>query len=154
VHAGAAATLLATHRRETRGASVLSDHPFLDVLWTAFLLFLWVGWIALVVMVLIDLFRRDDFSGGRKALWALLIVVVPWLGVLIYLTMEGGGMSERRLDAVDAAQARKYEASQRAAATSDASSGAAAEIERGRALLEAGTITPAEFEKLKQRALG
>ena len=80
---------------------MLSDHPYLDVLWSGFLLFLWVGWNFLLVMVLMDVFRRDDFSGAKKAVWVLAIVVVPWLGVLIYLITQGDGMTERRFAAGD-----------------------------------------------------
>jgi hypothetical protein len=131
---------------------MLADHPFLDVLWTGFLLFLWVGWIFLVVMVLMDIFRRDDASGWVKALWALAIVVVPWLGVLVYLITQGDEMGQRRLSQLEAAQARMTRRV-RDAAASEGNGGAAAEIERAKALLDAGAVTPAEYEQLKQRAL-
>ena len=131
---------------------MLADHPFLDVLWTGFLLFLWVGWIFLVVMVLMDIFRRDDYSGWIKALWTLAIVVVPWLGVLVYLITQGDSMGQRRLSQLEEAQARMNQRV-RDAAASEGNGGAAAEIERAKALLDAGAVTPAEYEQLKQRAL-
>ena len=130
---------------------MLSDQPFLEVLWTGFLIFLWVGWIFLVVMVLMDIFRRHDTSGWSKALWVLAIVIVPWLGVLIYLITQGDSMGQRRLAEMEAAQARTTERV-RAAAASEPSTGAA-EIERAKGLLDSGAITPEEFAKLKERAL-
>src|SRR5215218_6879057 len=130
---------------------MLADQPFLDVLWTGFLLFLWVGWVFLVVLVLMDVLRRHDISGWSKALWTVAIVVVPWLGVLVYLISQGDGMGQRRLEAMEHAQQRAIDRSQSPAGGNGG--GVAAEIERAKALLDAGTITAAEFESLKQRAL-
>lgn len=62
-----------------------SDYPFLDVFWTMVIFFVWLMWISLVVMVLLDNFRRRDHSGGAKAAWALLIIFVPLVGVLAYM---------------------------------------------------------------------
>jgi hypothetical protein len=64
---------------------VASDYPFLDVFWTMVIFFVWVMWISLVVMVLLDNFRRRDHSGGAKAAWALLIIFLPLVGVLAYM---------------------------------------------------------------------
>ncbi len=130
---------------------MLSDQPFLEVLWSGFLIFLWVGWIFLVVLVLMDIFRRHDTSGWSKALWVIAIVIVPWLGVLIYLITQGDSMGQRRLAEMEAAQARATEHI-RTVAASEPSTGAA-EIERAKGLLDSGAITPEEFAKLKERAL-
>jgi hypothetical protein len=129
---------------------VLSDHPFLEVLWSGFLIFLWVGWIFLVVLVLMDIFRRHDNSGLSKALWVIAIVIVPWLGVLVYLITQGDSMGQRRLAEMQAQQERVNERV-RAAASEGTSS--AAEIERAKSLLDSGAITQAEFDQLKQKAL-
>ena len=129
---------------------MLSDHPFLEVLWSGFLIFLWVGWIFLVVLVLMDIFRRHDTSGWSKALWVIAIVIVPWLGVLVYLITQGDAMGQRRLAEMQAQQERVNERV-RAAASEGTSS--AAEIERAKSLLDSGAITQAEFDQLKQKAL-
>ena len=131
---------------------MLTDHPFLDVLWSGFLIFRWVGWIFLVVLVLMDIFRRHDTSGWSKALWVIAIVIVPWLGVLVYLITQGDSMGQRRLEEMQAAQARQTERIQSAAAGAQPA-GAAAEIERAKGLLDSGAITQAEYEQLKAKAL-
>ena len=130
---------------------MLSDHPFLDVLWSGFLIFLWVGWIFLVVLVLMDIFRRHDNSGWSKALWVIAIVIVPWLGVLVYLITQGNSMGQRRLEEMQLQQERVNERVR--AAASEGSGSSAAEIERAKGLLDSGAITQAEFDQLKQKAL-
>ena len=64
------------------------DYPILGLFWTMLILFLWVAWIMLVFHVLVDVFR-SDMGGFSKALWAIFVIVVPWLGVLIYLIATG-----------------------------------------------------------------
>lgn len=70
---------------------------FGEVLWTFFLVFIWVAWIWLVISILIDIFRSDDLSGWAKAGWTLLVVFLTWIGVLVYLIARGRGMNERRV---------------------------------------------------------
>jgi Phospholipase_D-nuclease N-terminal len=67
---------------------VAADYPFLDVMWTIFIFFAWVIWVSLVIMVLLDNFRRRDQSGWAKAGWTLLIIFVPLIGVLIYMIVR------------------------------------------------------------------
>jgi uncharacterized membrane protein YhaH (DUF805 family) len=62
-----------------------TDYPFLDIMWTMFIFFAWLIWIALLVMVLADNFRRSDQSGWAKAGWTLLVIFVPLIGVLVYM---------------------------------------------------------------------
>jgi hypothetical protein len=62
-----------------------SDYPFLDIMWTMFIFFAWVIWISLVIMVLIDNFRRRDHTGWAKAGWTLLVIFLPLIGVLTYM---------------------------------------------------------------------
>lgn len=73
----------------------MSNYPLLNLFWTMLIFFLFVAWIWLLIMVLADVFRSHDLSGWAKALWALFIVVVPWLGVIVYLIARGDSMSER-----------------------------------------------------------
>ena len=81
-----------------------ADYPFMDVLWTMLIFFFWVIWIWIVITVLIDVFRRDDIGGFAKAAWVIFVVILPWLGVLIYLIVEHDGMRDR---SVKQAQAQR-----------------------------------------------
>jgi hypothetical protein len=128
---------------------VAADYPFLDVLWSMFVFFAFVIWVWILFSVLVDVFRRHDLSGWGKAGWTLLLVVLPYLGVFIYLIAHGKEMAERSAKQHSAAQAQ-FDERIREAATSG---GPAAEIERAKQLLDAGAITPAEFEAIKQKAL-
>ena len=82
-----------------------ADYPFLDVFWTMLVFFFWVIWIWILITVLIDLFRRHDISGWGKAAWALFVIVLPYLGVFVYLITQGGKMAERRAEEIRASQA-------------------------------------------------
>ncbi len=72
-----------------------ADYPFMDVLWSMIIFFFWVIWIWIVITVLIDIFRRHDIGGFAKALWVIFVVILPWLGVLVYLISQHDGMRER-----------------------------------------------------------
>ena len=82
-----------------------ADYPFLDVLWTMILFFCWVAWIWLLIMIFSDLFRRD-LSGWAKAAWIFFLIVLPFLGALIYVIADGKGMTDRRVRDVAASQAQ------------------------------------------------
>src|SRR5215217_2592377 len=75
---------------------IAADYPFLDVFWTMLVFFGWVIWFWLLITVFADLFRRHDVSGWGKAGWTLFVIVLPFLGVLIYLIAQGRQMAERR----------------------------------------------------------
>ena len=126
-----------------------ADYPFLDLMWTMIVLVAWVLWIWLVISVLGDLYRRHDASGGKKVVWTLVVIFLPLLGVLIYLVANGDGMAERSAKRERAAQAQPDDYARSIAG----SGGAAAEIGRAKALLDSGTITQAEFEAIKAKAL-
>jgi hypothetical protein len=124
-----------------------ADYPFLDVFWSMLIFFCWVIWIWVVITVLIDVFRRDDISGWIKALWVVLVVILPWLGVLIYLIVEHRGMQER---SVRQAQEQKQAFD---SYVREAAGGSADEIAKAKELLDSGAITQAEFDQLKAKAL-
>jgi hypothetical protein len=126
-----------------------ADYPFMDVLWSMIIFFFWVIWIWIVITVLMDVFRRHDIGGFAKALWVIFVIILPWLGVLIYLIVEHDGMRERSMNQ---AQAQKEQFDQRVRSAAGGG-GSAAEIAKAKELLDAGTITPEEFEALKARAL-
>ena len=129
-----------------------ADYPLLDAFWTMLLLFFWVLWFWLLITVFVDLFRRHDMSGWVKALWAIFVIVLPYLGVFVYLISQGRHMAERNVREAQAYQSQMDEHIRSVASTSDGA-GPAAEIEKANQLLSSGAITQAEYETLKQKAL-
>ena len=125
-----------------------ADYPFMDVFWTMLIFFFWVIWIWILVTVLIDLFRRHDISGWGKAAWALFVIVLPYLGVFIYLITQGKSMAERRADEIRASRAA-FDDQVRSVAASDPGD----QIAKAKELLDSGAIDQAEFEQLKRKAL-
>jgi hypothetical protein len=128
---------------------VAADYPFLDVLWTMLIFFLWIAWFFLLFRIIVDVFRRRDLSGFGKTAWIIFVILLPFLGVFIYLITQGHKMGERDLEQARASQSQ-FDAYVQSVASSG---GAAAEIERAQKLLESGTITQAEFDAIKQKAL-
>ncbi len=124
-----------------------ADYPFMDLLWSMIIFFFWVIWIWIVITVLIDVFRRHDIGGFSKALWVIFVVILPWLGVLIYLIVEHDGMRDRGVKQAQAQQ-QAFDDYVR-----DAAGGSAAEIAKAKELLDSGAITQAEFDTLKAKAL-
>jgi hypothetical protein len=129
---------------------LLADFTFFDAFWSMIVFFLWILWFSLLFGIWADIFRRDDISGVRKALWLVFTIVVPFLGVLIYVIAENDGMTERNIARSRKAQ-RQFDEHIRDTA---GSGGAAAEIEKGKSLLDSGAITQEEFNALKANALG
>jgi hypothetical protein len=129
-----------------------TDYPFLNVFWTILVFFLWVIWFWLLITVFADIFRRHDLSGWLKALWVIFVIVLPYLGVFIYLITQGSHMAERNARDVRARQA-ELDDRIRTVAGGGAGGGAAAEIEKAKNLLDSGAITPTEYEAIKQKAL-
>jgi hypothetical protein len=127
-----------------------SSYDFLEFIWSMLVFFAWVIFIWVAITVLIDVFRRHDISGWGKAGWTVLVVILPWLGVLIYLIVNHQGMAERRYRESANAQAQFDDYVR---TTAGSGGGAASEIERGKRLLDDGAITPAEFESIKAKAL-
>jgi Short C-terminal domain/Phospholipase_D-nuclease N-terminal len=126
---------------------IATDYPFLDILWTMIIFFTWVVWIWIVITVFADLFRRHDISGWGKAAWVVFVIVLPFLGVLIYLIAQHDGMRERSMRQAEA-QKQAFDQYVR-----DAAGGSAAEIAQAKALLDSGAITQAEFDAIKAKAL-
>jgi Phospholipase_D-nuclease N-terminal/Short C-terminal domain len=126
-----------------------ADYPFLDVLWTMLIFFLWVIWFWLLITVFVDIFRRHDTSGFSKVLWCIFVIVLPFLGVFVYLLVNNDGMAERNIQKAQAQQAQFDQYVKQTAG----SGGAAAEIEKAKGLLDSGAITQAEFDAIKQKAL-
>lgn len=128
---------------------IATSYPFLDILWTTLIFFAWVIFIWIAITVLIDVFRRHDLSGWAKAAWVIFIVILPWIGVLVYLIVNHSGMAERRMKEVQSSQAQFDDYVRQTAGTA----GAAGEIEKAKALLDNGTINQQEFDSIKAKAL-
>ena len=126
-----------------------ADYPFLDLFWSMIIFFSWVIWIWMVFTILADVFRRRDLSGWGKAAWSVFLIVVPFLGVLVYLIAQHDGMAQR---SAEAAQSQKAQFDDYVRTTA-ASAGPAAEIDKAKGLLDSGAITPEEYAALKAKAL-
>jgi hypothetical protein len=128
---------------------IAADYPFLNILWSMIIFFLWVAWIWILILILSDVFRRRDLSGWGKAAWTVFVIVLPFLGVLIYLIAESDGMAERRAQD-EQGQRAQMDAYVKSVA---GSGGPAAEIDKAKQLLDSGAITQTEYEALKAKAL-
>jgi hypothetical protein len=126
-----------------------ADYPFLDILWTMIIFFAWVAWIWILVVLLMDVFRRRDIGGWAKAGWVIFLIILPFLAALIYLIANHDGMADRQAKQI-AGQQAQFDSYVRDVA---ADSGPAAEIDKAKKLLDDGTITQTEFEALKAKAL-
>ena len=127
---------------------VASSYPFLNIVWSMIIFFAFVIWIWLLITVFADIFRRRDIGGGMKAIWIIFVIVLPYLGVLIYLIAEHNGMADR-----SEAQMKQIKSQQDAYIQSVAGSSPADQIAQAKALLDSGTITQAEFDAMKAKAL-
>jgi hypothetical protein len=128
---------------------VADNYPFLEVMWTMFVFFAWVAWFMLLFRVIGDIFRRRDIGGGAKTMWLIFVLILPFLGVFIYLISQNDGMVQRQLEQVQAQRAQMDDYVRSVAP----SGGAAGEIEKAKALLDSGTITQGEYDAIKAKAL-
>jgi hypothetical protein len=126
---------------------------FWDVIVSIFWFMILVAWFWLIITVIADLFRDHTMSGGAKALWCLFIIVIPWLGVLVYMIARGGSMQERA-----EAQARRNDAAfqesvRRAAGTGTGTASTADELTKLADLRERGVISADDYERAKNKVL-
>ena len=129
---------------------IASSYPFADAMWTMLIFFVWILWFWLLFTVWFDIFRRHDISGWGKAGWLIFTIVLPFLGVFVYVIVENDGMTKR---SQERAQAQQNELDDYVRATAGGGGDATAQIEKAKSLLDSGTITQAEFDSLKQKAL-
>jgi hypothetical protein len=129
---------------------LLADsYPTGGILWSMFVFFIWIAWFMLLFRIFGDIFSRHDIGGGTKALWIIFVIVLPFLGVFVYMIANSKGMTER---AMERATAQRQQMDDYVRTTA-ASGGPAAEIEQAKRLLDSGAISQAEFDALKQKAL-
>jgi Phospholipase_D-nuclease N-terminal/Short C-terminal domain len=126
---------------------IAADYPFLEVFWSIVVFFAWVAWLLILFRILTDIFRRHDISGWGKAAWIVFVIVLPFLGVLVYLIANGKEMGQRDMEESRTARAQFDDY------VRSVSGGPAAEIEKAKQLLDNGTISQSEFEAIKARAL-
>jgi ABC-type multidrug transport system fused ATPase/permease subunit len=127
-----------------------ASYPFLNVFWTMCIFFLFFIWLMILFRVFGDIFRRHDIGGGAKTLWVIFVIIVPFLGVLIYILTQNDGMTQR---AIERAQGQQAQMDAYVQSVSGSGGGAADEIERAKSLLDSGAITAAEFDAIKAKAL-
>jgi ABC-type multidrug transport system fused ATPase/permease subunit len=125
------------------------NYPILDLIWTMFMFFVFVLWIWLLIAVFMDIFRSHDLSGGVKALWVFFIIILPFLGVLVYLIARGGKMHERAAEQA-VQQQKAFDAYVKQAAGSGSTADDLAKLAD---LKQSGAITDAEFEAQKAKIL-
>jgi len=125
------------------------NYPILDLIWTMFMFFVFVLWIWLLIAVFMDIFRSHDLSGGVKALWVFFIIILPFIGVLIYLIARGGKMHERAADQA-VQQQKAFDAYVKQAAGSGSTADDLAKLAD---LKQQGVISDAEFEAQKAKIL-
>jgi hypothetical protein len=127
------------------------DYPILGLFWTMLIFFLWIAWIILLFRVFADIFRNKEMGGFAKALWTIFVILAPFLGVFIYLIVEGRHMAERDLSQAQANEAA-FQAYVREAAGSSGG-GTAEELSKLAELRSSGVISDAEFEAQKAKLL-
>ena len=115
--------------------------------------FLFFAWFMCLFWVIGDIFRSSDLRGGGKTLWIIFVILIPWLGLLVYLIARGSGMQERQLEQVKAMHERQAEYIKSVANSSAPSATATEQIASAKSLLDSGAITQAEFDALKSKAL-
>ena len=125
----------------------MDDYPLLHLLWSMLLIFGFVIWFWLLITVFSDLFRRHDIGGGKKVLWIILLFASSFIGILIYLIVNGHGMAERNAKQMQQAQ-KQFDDH-----VKEVAGGSAAEIAHAKSLLDSGAITQEEFDTLKKKAL-
>jgi Mg2+/Co2+ transporter CorB len=130
-------------------ASSSYSYPILGAFWTIFIIFLWVIWFWILITVFIDIFRSHDLSGWAKALWFLFVLLIPLIGVLVYLIVRGSSMQERSVR-----QAQRSEQEFRSYVQDAASSSTPADqLAKLADLRDRGVITAEEFDREKAKIL-
>ena len=125
---------------------IAADYQFGEVFWTIVVFFAWFAWIWIAITCFIDIFRRHDIGGLHKAAWVVFIIVVPFLGVLVYLIAQHDEMRDRSMEQAKG-QGRDGPVRR------DTAGGSASEIAKAKELLDSGAITQAEYDSIKAKAL-
>jgi hypothetical protein len=127
------------------------DFPILGLFWTMLWFFLWIVWLILLFRVILDIFRDDDLGGFAKALWLIFVVLLPYIGVLVYVIARGRGMGQRDIERARAQEQAFQSYVRETAATSGG--GTADELAKLADLQERGVISEQEFQAQKAKIL-
>jgi hypothetical protein len=133
----------------TEGETVLAAYTFGDVMWSMFVFFAWILFFWMLFGVFGDLFGRHDISGWAKAGWTIFVIILPFLGIFVYLIVEGKSMGERAQRRAQAQQTQMDDYVRSVASSSSPTE----EIAKGKELFDSGAITQAEYDQLKAKAL-
>jgi putative oligomerization/nucleic acid binding protein/phospholipase D-like protein len=136
-------------KHDRRSEVLAYDYPLLGALWTMFIFFLWIIWFFLLFRVIVDIFRSHDMGGWAKAVWLLCVIVLPFLGVFVYVIARGDAMSRHD---VETAQAQK-EAFDAYVRETAGTGGSADQLAKLADLRERGVLSEAEFEREKTKIL-
>lgn len=126
-----------------------TSYPLLEVFWTMLIFFAFFIWIWLLITVFMDIFRRQDIGGWGKTAWIIFVIILPYLGVFVYLIAEHKGMTERSIKDQQQAKTQMDDYVRSVAGQTDPAS----QIASAKDLLDKGTITQSEFDAIKQKAL-
>jgi Short C-terminal domain/Phospholipase_D-nuclease N-terminal len=126
------------------------SYPLLDVFWTMLWFFLWILWFFLLIRVFMDIFRSRDLGGWGKAGWSIFVIILPFLGVFVYLIARGGKMAEREVRQTQA-QEEEFRTYVRQTAQGN---GTAEELAKLADLRDRGVISETEFQQGKEKILG
>ncbi|MGX5187327.1 SHOCT domain-containing protein [Streptomyces avermitilis] len=128
------------------------DYPLLSVFWSMLVFFLWIMWFILLFRIIVDIFRDDDMGGWAKAGWLVLVIVLPFLGVFVYVIARGKGMGRREV-AQARAQQESFESYVRETAKGGGRSSSVDELAKLSEIRARGDITDEEFRKAKELVL-
>jgi hypothetical protein len=138
-----------SHMRETMPLASSYSYPLLGAFWTIFEIFLWILWFWVLIYVFVDIFRSRDLSGWGKALWFLFVLIIPLIGVLVYVIARGGKMHEHTVQA----EQQQDQAFRSYVQDVAASPSPADQLTKLADLRDRGVITPEEFEREKAKIL-
>ncbi len=130
-------------------STLAATYPLMEVFWTMLIFFAFVVWLWILFTVIADTMRRHDIGGWGKVGWLAFIILLPYLGVFVYLIAEHKGMSERAIERQRAMQQQFADYVRDVAPQA----GPAEQIEKAKTLLDEGAISPAEYESIKSKAL-
>jgi hypothetical protein len=126
-----------------------TSYPFLEVFWTMLIFFAFLIWLWILITIFSDIFRRHDTGGFAKVLWIIFIIILPYFGAFVYLIAEHKGMTERSIQAQSEAKKEFDQYVQSVATSADPTE----QIAKAKQMLDSGTITQAEFDQIKSKAL-
>ncbi|MCW7942541.1 membrane protein [Streptomyces hygroscopicus] len=128
------------------------DYPLLGAFWTMLWIFLWILWFVLLFRIIVDIFRDDSMSGWGKAGWLVFVIILPFLGVFVYLIARGKGMGRREVDQARAQQ-QAFDAYIRDTARGSGGAGGVDELAKLSEIKARGDLTDDEFRRAKEKIL-